>query len=65
MRKYYQPLHLTVNEYVKRFLKNKFSTWYGNQILKQLDKDDNIDTVDVKILLTTLDLSHVQWVVNF
>ena len=56
MRKYYQPLDLTVNEYVKR---------YGNQILKQFDKGDNIDIVDVKILLTTLDLLHVQWFVNF
>ena len=42
--KNYQPLDL---RYLKRYLKNKFSTCYRNQIPKQLDEGVNIDTVDV------------------
>ena len=44
---------------------NKFSTWYGNEILKQLDEAVNIDAVDVKLRLTTLKPLHAQWVVDF
>ena len=65
MTKYYQPLDLTVNGHAKRFLKNKFSTWYGNQISNQLDEGVNIDAVGVKLRLTTLKPLHAQWVVDF
>ena len=65
MTKFYQPLDLTVNGHAKRFLKNKFSTWYGNQISKQLDEGVKIDSVNVKLQLTTLKPPHTQWVVDF
>ena len=65
MTKYYQPLDLMVNGHAKHYLKNKFSTWYRNQILKQLDEGVNIDAVDVKLRLTTLKPLHAQWVVDF
>ena len=54
-----------VNGHAKRYLKNKFSIWYGNQISKQLDESVNIDAVDVKLRLTTLKPLHAQWVVDF
>ena len=56
--KYYQPLDFTVNQHAKRYLKNKFSRWYGNQISKQFDKSMNIDAVDVNLRLTTLKPLH-------
>ena len=65
LTKHYQPLDLTVNGHAKRYLKNKFSTWYGNQISKQLDEDVNIDAVDVKLRLTTLKPLHTQWIGDF
>ena len=34
MTKYCQLLDLTVNGHAKRYLKNKFCTWYGNLISK-------------------------------
>ena len=37
-----------VNGHAKRCLKNKFSTWYGYQILKQPDEGVIIDAVDVR-----------------
>ena len=46
-------------------MKNKFSTWYGNQISKQLDEGVKVDSVDVKLQLTTLKPLHAQWVVDF
>ena len=60
MTKYYQPLDLTVNGHAKRYLKNKFSACYGNQILKQLDEGLHIDAVDIKLGLTTLKPLHAQ-----
>jgi hypothetical protein len=65
MTKFYQPLDLTVNGHAKRFFKNKFNTWYGNQISKQLDEGVEIDAVDVKLRLSTLKPLHAQWVVDF
>lgn len=65
MTKFYQPLDLTVNGHAKRFLRNKFSTWYADQISKQLNDVVKIDEVDVKLRLTTLKPLHAQWVVDF
>ena len=65
MTKYYQPLDLMVNGHAKRYLKNKFSTWYGNQISKKLDEVVNIDAVNVKLRLTALKPLHAQWIVDF
>jgi len=53
MMKYYQPLDLTVNRHAKRFFKSKISTWYADQISKQLNEGVTIDEVDVKFRLTT------------
>ena len=49
MTKYYRSLDLMVNGHAKHYLKNKFSAWYRNQILKQLDEGVNVDAVDVKL----------------
>ena len=65
MTKYYQPLYLTVNGNVIRYLKNKFSGWNWNQISKKLEEDVNIDAMDVKLHLTILKPLHAQWVVSF
>ena len=46
-------------------MKNKFSTWYGHQISKQLDEGVKIDSVDVELQLTILKPLHAQWVVDF
>ena len=32
MSKYYQPLDLTVNGYTKWYMKNKFNSWYSEQV---------------------------------
>ena len=63
--KCYQPLDIMFNAHPKYYLKNKFSTWYGNQISKQLDEGVNIDAADVKVRLTRLKPLHAQWVVDF
>ena len=48
-----------------RYWKSNLRSWYGKQILKQLNEDVNIDAVDVKLHLTILKPLHVQWVVDF
>ena len=49
MTKYYQPLDLTVNGYVKRLMKRKFNEWYSNQITDQLDRGVSLEDVDVNL----------------
>ena len=65
MDQYYQPLDLTVNGHAKKFMKNKFSNWYANQITKQLDEGTKIDEVNVKLHLSTLKPLHAGLVVEF
>ena len=65
MTKFYQPLDLTVNGYCKRFLKEKFSTWYSSQISKQLASNIPLDDVKIKLQLTTLKPLQAGWIIDF
>ena len=34
----FQPLDISVNQAAKKFISNKFNTWYANRVSKQLSK---------------------------
>ena len=53
-----QSLDLTVNGSAKKFCKKKYSHWYMEQIMKQLDDGKSIKEIDVKLQLTTLKPLH-------
>lgn len=59
-----QPMDLTVNELYKRELKNKFHTWYANQIEDQLKKGVSICETKVDFPLSVMKPIHASWVVD-
>ena len=65
MTKYYQPLDLTVNGYAKKFMSQKFSSWYTHQISLQLEKGVPIDEIDVKLRLSLIKPLHAEWITQF
>ena len=61
-RCFYQPLDVTVSGYCKKFLKKKFSNWYGGQFSKQLERGIKLDEAKVKL---TLKPPHASWIIDF
>ena len=43
----YQGLDLTVNGYAKLFMNQKFNEWCTNQVQQQLDKDRDVEKIEV------------------
>ena len=59
---FYQPLDVTVSGYCKKFLKEKFSNWYGGQFSKQLERRIKLDEAKIKL---TLKPPHASWIIDF
>ena len=58
-----QPMDLSVNKSVKKFMRNKFREWYASQLQKHLDKDtDSLNPVDLR--LSTLKPVGAQWLIS-
>ena len=53
----FQPLDLAINSVPKSFLKSKFSEWYSKEIVKALDKGQDIHEVKIDTTLTVMSLS--------
>ena len=45
-------------------MKNKFNSWYTNQVTKQLDEGVKLDEVNVRLLLSTLKLLYAGSIVD-
>ena len=59
----FQPLDLTVYGAAKAYLKSKFTEWYFNSIVKQLDEGKIIEDIDVKLKKKNFfKLLHVEWI---
>ena len=58
----FQPLDLTVNKPAKSFMRNKFNTWFSEEVAKQLRKGKS--PADVKVSLKLLDIKdlHAGWI---
>ena len=57
-----QPLDLTVNGFVKAFLKKKFTEWYSSSISKQLEEGKSIEDINVELKLSILKPQHAKWI---
>ena len=65
MTNHLQPLDLTVNGYVKRFMRAKFNSWYSSQLRRQLDEGKQLQDIDVPLCLSILKPFHAEWLVDF
>ena len=54
MANFLQPLDLTVNGYVKKFMRGKFNEWYSLQTGIQLDARKELQDIDVPPSLSLL-----------
>ena len=52
----FQPLDLTINRSTKSFFKRKFTQWYFSQIQRGMECGKDIEKIEVKLNLTTLNL---------
>ena len=64
MTNHLQPLDLTVNGYVKRFMRAKFNSWYSSQLRRQLDEGKQLQDIDVPLRLSILKPFHAEWLVD-
>ena len=64
MTNFLQPLDLTVNGYVKKFMRGKFNAWYSLQIGNQLDAGKQLQDIDVPLRLSLLKSCHAEWLVE-
>ena len=64
MTNFLQPLYLTVNSYVKKFMCRKFNAWYSLQIGNQLDAGKQLQDIDVPLRLSLLKPCHAEWLVE-
>ena len=54
MTNHLQPQDLTVNGYVKRFMRAKFNSWYSSQLRRQLDEGKQLQDIDDPLRLSIL-----------
>ena len=45
-----QPLDVSVNKSVKKFLRDQFHNWYASEVSKQLQRKENVKLVDFSLV---------------
>ena len=64
MTHFFQPLDLAVNGEAKRFMKDKFTTWYLDEVKQQIESGGDSTGINVDLRLTVLKPLHVVWLVD-
>ena len=62
----FQPLDVQggPNGHTKRFMKKKFTLWYGDQVKSELDKGKKIEEIDISMKLSILKPLHEKWLID-
>ena len=60
----FKPLNISINQSAKKFISNKFNTWYADRVSKQLS--DGVAPAEVKVSLKLSDLKplYARWIVE-
>ena len=60
----FQSLGISINQSAKKFISNKFNTWYSDRVSKQLS--DGVAPAEVKVSLKLSDLKplYARWIVE-
>ena len=64
MTHFFQPLDLSVNGVAKRFMKDKFTAWYSNEVKQQIESGGDSTDVNVDLRLTVLKPLHAVLLVD-
>ena len=54
MSDYFQVLDLTVNKWVKDFIKQKFNKWFATQLRNELESGKELENITIKFILSTM-----------
>ena len=52
------------NDYVKRFMKKKFTLWYSDQVIRALDEGKDIKDVEISLKLSIVKPFHAKWLIE-
>lgn len=63
MTHYFQPLDLTVNRTAKNLTKNKFVSYYSNEIQQELASGKQLEDIEVDLRLSVIKPLHAAWLV--
>ena len=63
MTHFFQPLDLTVNGQAKKFCKEKFTTWYSQEVQTQLDSGTSFEDIEVDLRMSVIKPLHAGWLV--
>ena len=61
----FQSFDQTVNGRFKQYMKEKFSTWYSEQISLALENGDKLENINIPFKITVLKPLHAKWLVEF
>ena len=64
MTDYFQVLNLTVNKWVKDFMKQKFNEWFATQSRNELESGKELENITIKFLLLTMKPLHAGWLID-
>ena len=64
MTNHLQPLDLTVNGYMKRFMRAKSNSWYSSQLRRHLDEGKQLQDIDFPLRLSILKPFHAEWLAD-
>ena len=63
MTHFFQPLDLTVNGQAKKFCKEKFTTWYSQEVQRQLDSGTSFEDIEVDFRMSVIKPLLAGWLV--
>jgi hypothetical protein len=59
-----QPLDLKINDPFKKQMKQLFIEWYSEQVKEVMDKDGNLDDVNINLGMSTIKPIHARWLIS-
>ena len=60
----FQVLDLTVSQWVKRIMMDKFNKWFTETLRKELDAGKSLDEICIKFKFTAMKPLHAKWVID-
>ena len=60
----FQVLDLTVNKWVKEFIKQKFNKWFATQLRNELESAKELENIMNKFHLSTMKHLYAGWILD-
>ena len=64
MTNHFQVLDLTVNKWVKDFMKQKFNEWFATRLRNELESRKELENITIKFLSSTMKPLDAGWLID-